>query len=138
MQRRKVLRLGAVGTLTLFYPTADAPQLTERQFVRNIIAGNQRLSQMMTAHGWPAPETYMGEGIDFSRKVIKKQYAGLTVQTRKGSRFVLVQLEGRDYQVAGVYFSPPELPMPSAFRLPRALCAKNIEWSQASALLDRL
>jgi hypothetical protein len=137
MNRRQVLRLTGAATLTLFYPAADRPPMSSEDFVRNIIANNQRLARMMTANGWPAPTAYMGEGVDIPRLAIKKQYAGLTVQTSHGPRFVLVQLDSNGYHVSGVYAEQPDrLPAASTVTVPGDLLTKNIAWSRASRLLD--
>jgi hypothetical protein len=135
MNRRLVLRLGAAGTLTLFYPSADSPPMTEEKFVRNIIADNDRLRRMMIARGWPAPTTYMGEGVDFQHLTIKKQYAGLVIQTSKGPRFALILLDGNSYRVTGVYIAQPDtLPTPSTVMTPNKLLVKNISWQEATEL----
>lgn len=136
MNRRRVLQLTGTATLTLFYPAADAPPMSSQDFVRNIIANNQRLSRMLTANGWPVPASYMGEGVNVSRLTIKKQYAGVTVQTRQGARFVLIQLDGNNYRVCGVYTTQPDnLPAASTAALPRELQARNVPWARAKILL---
>ncbi|QQG50456.1 MAG: hypothetical protein HZB75_02870 [Candidatus Saccharibacteria bacterium] len=134
MHRRLALRLTATATLALFYPSADSPPVTNEEFIRGVIANNERLARMLTAKGWPSPTSYMGEGIQ--RHSIQRQYAGLDVQTSRGSRFVLILLDGNSYRIAGVFASPPDrLPAKNSLQVPLELLAKNISWTDALRLL---
>lgn len=134
MHRRLALRLTATATLALFYPSADSPPVTDEEFIRGVIANNQRLARMLAAKGWPPPTSYMGEGVQ--RRSIRRQYAGLNVQTSRGARFILILLDGNSYRIAGVFAGPPDrLPAKNSLQVPRELLAKNISWADTLRLL---
>jgi len=145
MNRRELFevagKIGPVGVLLLFLPPSTPLPMPQDRFVERIIADNRRLRDLLTKNGWPEPTTYMGEGVDTRLNVIKKQYAGVQVQTPRGPRFILFQLhaagKGRSYRMAGIYDrSPNGLPAPSTYGLSAQLQATNISWRAAQPLLS--